>query len=273
MIAIFGDSWARQAYKHTPFDLDSDRDAEQFYQHWALPVNVTLETNIWLHHFFAGSSSINQAQFGNTLDWIVQDLWHFDNIIRYPDPVKCVVFQTDPLRIMAPRSNYLNPDLVMKNFKDWCTENLFDWQEQDLDHFVRKVYKRWYEKLEVYQQITNRKIYLVGGVSPVHDCVKDYDIEVIIPSISKHFGLARDTVFENRASLNAFVDFWCKNISRNQTAHAWHLKEQWDRYDRAVEAKESFWIANPKWFAGRHMTATAMQAVAAVIEQHIQKEV
>ena len=161
----------------------------------------------------------------------------------------------------------------MKNFKDWCTENLFDWQEQDLDHFVRKVYKRWYEKLEVYQQITNRKIYLVGGVSPVHDCVKDYDIEVIIPSISKHFGLARDTVFENRASLNAFVDFWCKNISRNQTAHAWHLKEQWDRYDRAVEAKESFWIANPKWFAGRHMTTTAMQAVAAVIEQHIQKEV
>ena len=273
MIALFGDSWARQAYKHTPFEFDNDRDADQFYRHWALDVNVTLETNTWLHHFFVNSASINQAQFGNTLDWIVQDLWHFENIIRTSDPVQCVVFQTDPLRILAPRSNYLNPDLVIQNFMAWCTDNLFDWQEQDLDHFVRKVYRRWYEKLEIYQQLTNRKIYLVGGVSRVHDCVKDYNIQVIMPSISEHFGLARDTVFENRASLNAFIDFWCKNIQRVNSAHAWQLKEQWNRFDQAVEAKESFWINNPKWFAGRHMTAAAMEVVAKFIEQRITTEV
>ena len=272
MIALFGDSWARQAYKHTPFNLDDGLDPDQFYTHWTLPVNVKLESNVWLHHFFDHSSSINQANFGNTLDWIVQDLWHFDNIMRTEHTVQCVVFQTDPLRIFAPRSNYLNPTLVMQNFQDWCTDNLFDWQEQDLDHFVRKVYRRWYEKLEIYQNITKRRIYLVGGVSQVHDCVQDYDIQVIMPSISEHFGLAQDTVFENRASLNAFVEFWCKNISSKNTKHTWNLKEQWDRYDRAVEAKESFWIDNPKWFAGRHMTAEAMQHIAQQIQQHIKTE-
>ena len=269
MIALFGDSWARQAYKHTPFDIDLTIDVDQYYRHWQLPVNVELETNTWLHHFFENTNSINQAQFGNTLEWILQDMWHSENIMRTTDTVQCVVFQTDPLRIFAPRSNYLNRDLVMGNFINWCTDNLFDWQEQDLDHLVRKMYRRWYEKLEIYQQRTGRQVYLVGGVSKVHDCVKDFDITVLIPSITEHFGLTQDTVFENRASLNAFVDFWCHAIQRSSSAHTWRLKEQWHEFDLAVEAKEKHWIDNPKWFAGRHMTSEAMQKVGQLIEQKV----
>lgn len=266
MIILFGDSWARQAYFHS---LDPDPNG---YQHWHHPqVTVALHENIWLHHFFEQNDSLNQANFGNTTELIIQDLFHFANIGRMSGPVTCVVFQTDPLRIFAPRMDYRDKSVVWPRFCEWAKHNQFDWHEQTLDDLVLQIYQQWYANLQNFereftQQGPDRSVCLVGGVSKIHDCVQQTDLRVIVPSISEHFGLPQDLVFENRASLACLLDFWQQHVDSD---HVTRLKKQWWHYENLLIAKENFWIQHPQWFAGRHMTAQAMQTVARLIESRM----
>ena len=268
MIVLFGDSWARQSYRH------STDFSQAGYLHWQLKdTNVALNTNTWLHHYFKKHISINQANFGNTLEWIIQDMFHFKNIFNNLNhPLNFVIFQTDPLRIFAPRADYTNSELVWENFIVWAEQNKFDWSTQGLTELTEHIYLKWYQDLvgfEQQEQAAGRKVnfYLVGGVSKIHQCVTQTPIKVLLPSICEHFGLKSDLEFENRASLACFVEIWQQRVSLK---HRTIIKQQWDAYENALVLKENFWITNPTLFAGRHLTSAAMAEIAEYIENQLE---
>ena len=269
MIILFGDSWARQAYYHS-----NESDA-QGYDHWYHKgITVALDTNTWLNHFFEHSSSLNQANFGNTTELIIQDLCHFKNIARIQQPLTYVIFQTDPLRIFAPRMDYTDYDTVWPRLQTWAQANDFDLDNKGISHLVEKIYTDWYaslvgfERQEQQQQHPATRLFLVGGVSRVHSSASQSGIKIIMPSVTEYFGFDQDLVFENRASLACLVDFWCRHVPDSQKQR---LKQEWLHYEDLLLAKEKFWIHNPQWFAGRHMTAKAMQQVAGKIESVVQE--
>jgi hypothetical protein len=267
MIILFGDSWARQAYYHS-HDADP-----QGYAHWHhKDVTVALHTDTWLNHFIETSSSLNQANPGNTTELIIQDLCHFKNISRIQQPLNYVIFQTDPLRIFAPRMDYTDYNTVWPRFREWANSNNFDLETQGISQLVEKIYTDWYsslvgfERQEQQQQNPATKLFLVGGVSKVHSSANQAGIKIIMPSITEHFGFDQDLIFENCASLTCLIDFWCRHVP---AAHKQQLRQEWWHYEGLLLAKENFWVNNPQWFAGRHITAEAMQQVARKIESTV----
>ena len=267
MIILFGDSWARQAYYH------SHESDEQGYAHWYhKDITVALNTNTWLHHFFQTESSLNQANFGNTTELIIQDLCHFKNTARIKQPLNYVIFQTDPLRIFAPRLDYTDYNTVWPRFSKWAMANNFDLDNHSIMDLIEKIYADWYvslqgfEQQEQQQQHSQTKLFLVGGVSKIHSSIDRTNIKIIMPSITEHFGFKQDLEFENRASLTCLINFWCRHVSGAQKNR---LKQEWNYDENMLLAKEQFWINNPQWFAGRHITAQAMQQVARQIESAV----
>lgn len=266
MIILFGDSWARQAHYHVS---SSDTSG---YQHWQFKhITVATNYNVWLHGFFQHNSALNLAEFGNDLDTILKNIGHFKNIATNLKEVNYLVFQTDPLRIFAPRMDYTDYDTVWPRFLNWSNTNNFDWKHQLLTDLVDTVYQRWYSNLktiEIGEQQTGflQNLYLVGGVSKVHDSVNAAGIKVLLPSATEFFGFDQDCPFENRASLTCFVDFWSRSLDHKQS---YALKSQWYHYEEAMIEKEKFWIANPEFFAGRHLTAHGMEKLAGYLENLI----
>lgn len=264
MIALFGDSWARQAYCHV---TTTD---PMGYRHWYhKDITVSLQQNTWLHHFFQTTPSLNHAEFGNSTDMILQNLYHFENIARLHVQVNYVIFQTDPLRIFSPRLDYTDYNTVWPRLCAWSQDHNFDLETGSIDSLVELVYSQWYMELKNFEILQknkncNSQLFLIGGVSKIHPCIQKTDLQVMIPSVTEFFGHKQDLVFENRASLINLVKFWRQNVGRAQSNL---LQEEWHWCEKSLQRKENFWIACPEYFAGRHLTAKGMQGVA----EHIEK--
>lgn len=269
MIILFGDSWARQSWRHSPHNINNG------YRHWALADTWVINTDDWLNGFFRHSVTVNFARFGNTLDWIIRDLYHgLNTVSNLPERVDLVVFQTDPLRIFAPRQDYTDRSVVWPMFLRWCEHKQYDWRAGDLEHLLGEIYQGWYRDLNSFHHQARSanadsdiRLWLLGGVSRLHDCVSDFDHQIIMPSVSEHFGHDNDLCLENRSSLASFVDFWGSALDSSGQRH--DLRQQWYHLDQQLAHKERFWIDHPTQFAGRHLTSDAMCQLAMYIEQVI----
>lgn len=268
MILLFGDSWARQSWSQSKENLNNG------YKHWAHDdVWVNNNVNDWLNHYIQGRTVVNFAEYGNTNDWIIRDLHNrSDMISNWPQRVDFVVFQTDALRIFAPRQDYTQKDIVWPNFVQWCQAQQFDWQNQGLDELLDHVYNKFYEQLKYFAQTVKNlnshcdvRVWILGGVSKVNQSLLgQYQIPCIMPSITEHFGFQKDSCLENRLSFIKFVEFWTSELSGTQ---AQQIKHQWDQHDAALQAKDNFWISRPDIFAGRHLTSAGLQSVAQAIQK------
>lgn len=152
MIFLFGDSWARQSWEH------SQERSTNGYQHWALPDTRVVNTEDWLNGFFTKAFVVNFARFGNTNEWINRDLFHcLNTTTNLPDHVDFVVFQTDPLRIFAPRQDYNDRAIVWPNFSAWCDQMQFDWQIKNLEDLLQVIYQDWYQNLTAFHYTVQKK--------------------------------------------------------------------------------------------------------------------
>lgn len=268
MILLFGDSWARQSWSQSTENLNNG------YKHWAFD-NVWVNNNVndWLNHYITGRTVINFAEYGNTNDWIIRDLYNrSDMMSNWPERVDFVVFQTDALRIFAPRQDYTQKDVVWPNFLQWCQKHQFDWQTQDLDDMLLRIHTDFYQGLRYFAEATKNlnsdcdvRVWILGGVSKVdQSLLQQHQIPCIMPSVTEHFGLQEDSCLENRLSFVSFVKFW---ISELPSSQAQKIKHQWDRHDALLQAKDTFWTSRPDTFAGRHLTSAGLQSVANVIQK------
>jgi hypothetical protein len=270
MILLFGDSWARQSWRHSQQNINNG------YQHWSYPDTwVVNNQDDWINQYFQKTIVINFAEFGNTNEWILRDLYHRRNTMsNLPDRVDFVVFQTDPLRIFAPRQDYNDQDIVWPAFMQWCDQNQFDWKTSTFDDLLVEIYGDWYRRLQGFISTTRRlnqdkqiNLWLLGGVSRLHDCVHNYHDQIIAPSVTELFGFDRDCCLENRASFASFSGFWQRNLRDHPQRSL--LLQQWNHYDLLLQAKEKFWYDHSEYFAGRHLTSQAMGFLAEHIEKTI----
>lgn len=267
MILLFGDSWARQSWSQSRENLNNG------YKHWAYD-DVWVNNNVddWLNRYITDRTVINFAEYGNTNDWIIRDLYNRrDTISNWPQRVDFVVFQTDVLRIFAPRQDYTQKDIVWPNFLQWCQEHQFDWRTRDLDDLLSCLHIGFYEKLQYFAKATksnsscDTRFWILGGVSKVdQSLLPRYQIPCIMPSITEHFGFQHDSCLENRLSLISFVKFWTSELPGPQ---AQKIKHQWDYHDSILKAKDNFWTSRPDIFAGRHLTSLGIQSVAQAIQR------
>lgn len=285
MIVLFGDTWARYSCCHivnhdnvlqTTADLNgnfNDDQSDSGYQHWALPgVFVKFETDSWFNQHFT-SPVINFGESANTNQQIVGNIFQrMNGISNFSAPVDIVVFQTDPIRNFAPRSNYTDPNIVWPRFLAWAEREEFDWQTQDLESLQLKLFEKFYLALisfEFYSRDILKlpvKIHLIGGSGKVHSCCPEY-YSVILPSVTEFFGYTNDITFDNHLALNHFVDFWINNSSSKLQKEK--LAYQWQHYSEELLRKSEFWTANAEHFAGRHLTRTAHQKLAQHIETYL----
>lgn len=290
MLFVFGDSWARHSARHIIDQSKSINSSSMFnngtvkvlnnqehygYRHWSqskTDVFVAFNTDDWFNSYFTHTPVINFAEFGNTNSWIVENLYNrMAGVSNISQSIDVVVFQTDPLRIFAPRQDYTNFNTVWPTFQEWCTTNNFDYQTQAFSELVDKIYNTFYQQLLGFKehiasngQAVNIK--LVGGTSAIHPSYKLYNLEVLIPSVSELFGYTDDTVFENQIALDRFVGFWKSNVAGDQQLR---ILQDWNHYNNEVSRKLAYWTDTPDYFAGRHLTATAMKELAQYIESRL----
>lgn len=285
MILLFGDSWARHACQHRD-NKDSQllttslfgvniEQAVKGYRHWDLPdVFVEFLTNDWFNQYFKQHQVINFAEFGNTNDWILRDMYErLPRTSNFPSQIDVVVYQTDPMRIFAPRSDYTDKNIVWPNFVAWAEKNSFDYQQRSLEHLIHVIFTTFYERLEGIKFHAaehfgiNLKLHLVGGVNAVYrPALAHRDISVCIPSVTEHFGYKDDTVFENHLALHRLIGFWGESVG---SACRHSLLKEWNHYDQEILRKAAFWTQTPEFFAGRHLTSTGMQYLATHIENYL----
>lgn len=268
MILLFGDSWARQSWQHETVP------SQHSYPHWNQK-NCFVNNNVddWINNYFTGPC-INFAEFGNTNNWIIEQLYNRTATISNPDSdINYVVFQTDPLRIFSPRLDYTDKLVVWKNFTNWASENKFNWQEQTFTDLLDYIFNNFYQALAFFHKHAQQKflkqqvkLFILGGVSRLHSSVHNHSLDIIHNSITNFFGFTQDIEFENRLSLASFLNFWLDHVSYQQRQI---LLDQWHHYENSLTAKENFWVANPNLFAGRHLTTQGIKTVANLIEQHI----
>lgn len=282
MILLFGDSWARHSTKHV-VDTESENSATLSgprdnpmrlgYRHWKFDDTfVEFQTDDWFNSYFKKNPVINFAEFGNTNSWIIENLFsRVVGISNFDQPLNIVVFQTDPLRIFAPRADFTNIDIVWPNFEKWCKEKNFDYHTQDLDALINVLLRDFYIQLLSFESYAEHllkkpvKIFLVGGVSKVHSSCPDI-LTTIIPSVTEFFGYTEDLVFESHLALHRFLGFWMNKVSSSQKLK---LLKQWHYYDQAITKKTDYWSDNPQYFAGRHLTSQAFSQLANHIENCI----
>ena len=109
MILLFGDSWARHACRHIDnknnqllttslFGVNIEQ-AVAGYRHWDLPgVFVEFLTNDWFNRYFKQYQVINFAEFGNTNDWILRDMYErLPRTSNFSNQVDVIVCQAEPL--------------------------------------------------------------------------------------------------------------------------------------------------------------------------------
>lgn len=290
MLFVFGDSWARHSARHIVDQSKSIDSSSMFhngsvkvldnreyygYRHWAqtkTDIFVAFNTDDWFNSHFSKMSVVNFAEFGNTNGWIVENLYNrMAGISNINEPITVVIFQTDPLRIFAPRQDYTNFNVVWPTFQDWCRANNFDYHTQTLSELVDKIYNMFYQQLLGFKEHMNSNgqpvnIKLVGGTSAIHPAYKLYNLDVLVPSVSEFFGYSADTVFENQIALDRFVGFWKSNVDKDQQLRV--LKD-WSDYNNEVSRKLCYWTDTPEYFAGRHLTSTAMKKLAQHIESRL----
>lgn len=285
MIFIFGDSWARHSAVHVS-DEDKNLQTSSIagipvknisrygYRHWAFPdIFVEFNTNDWFNSHFKKNSVINFGEGGNTNTWIIENLHtKIAGVSNIAEPITVIVYQTDPLRIFAPRKDYTDQSVVWPAFAEWCNSNQFDYHTNSLTDLIDKIFNDFYTQLVGFKEHATSEynldidLQLVGGVSAVHPVCKQHNIPVLINSVSEFFGYNNDGVMENQGALHRFIGFWCKQVSPEQRHR---LLADWNHYDSAVAKKEKFWSQNPEHFAGRHLTSTAMAKLAKYIESKI----
>ena len=73
-------------------------------------------------------------------------------------------------------------------------------------------------------------------------------------------------MIENHLALHRLIGFWRQHVS---LAQKHRLLEEWNYYDIEVCRKAKFWTNTPEYFAGRHLTSTAMAQLANYIESKI----
>lgn len=271
MILLFGCSWARNAWEHT------NEESTYGYKHWRLPNTWVVNSPNWMNSFFTTDTVVNFARYANTNDWMIRDLYHATNTVsNFPDQMDFVVFQTDPLRIFAPRQDYNDYNIVWPNFLAWAEKKQFDWQNRSFDDLLETIYRDYYQNLVSFEGSSRYmnpdkeiNLWLVGGVSRVHPCVSEFNLRVIVDSATGLFGFDEDCCLENRASLISFTKFWGDNLTDDTKKHA--LRKSWKHYDDLLYKKEQFWVDNTEWFAGRHTTEAAMSRIAKHIESAIGK--
>jgi hypothetical protein len=230
-----------------------------------------------MNSFFTTDTVVNFARYANTNDWMIRDLYHATNTVsNFPDQMDFVVFQTDPLRIFAPRQDYNDYNIVWPNFLAWAEKKQFDWQNRSFDDLLETIYRDYYQNLVSFEGSSRYmnpdkeiNLWLVGGVSRVHPCVSEFNLRVIVDSATGLFGFDEDCCLENRASLISFTKFWGDNLTDDTKKHA--LRKSWKHYDDLLYKKEQFWVDNTEWFAGRHTTEAAMSRIAKHIESAIGK--
>ena len=268
LVLLFGDSWARQSWYH------DSTPTEYYYPHWSLS-NTYVNNNIndWFNQYIS-NTCINFAEYGNTNSLIIQQLYNRTaTISNIQQDINYIIFQTDPLRIFAPRQDYTDKLLVWKNFQVWAQQNNFNWHNSSLNDLLDVIFKNFYQALIFFQKTAQQKfsdrsvkLYIIGGVSALHKCIADYPLNIIHNSISNFLGLDQDSVFENRSSLINFTHVWQDNIS---STHKNILLDQWQEFENQLIKKENFWINNPELFAGRHLTTKGITTVANLINNTI----
>ena len=268
MILLFGDSWARQSWSQSTENLNNG------YKHWAFD-DIWVNNNVddWLNRYFTGRTVINFAEYGNTNDWIIKNLYNrSDMMSNWPERVDFVVFQTDALRTFAPRQDYTRKDIVWPNFMQWCQQEKFDWQNQGLEDLLTHLHNKFYQRLNYFLKSAKElhshcdvRVWILGGVSKVdQSLLKNCQISCIMPSITEYFGLQTDSYLENRLAFISFVEFWNSELSDSQ---AQKIKHQWQHHDILLEAKDNFWTSRPDTFAGRHLTSAGLRSVAQAIQK------
>jgi hypothetical protein len=286
MIFIFGDSWARHSTKHvndqsqslktsaTQADGPLKNITRYGYRHWELDdVFVEFNTNDWFNSYFKKNSVVNFGEFGNTNSWILENLHNrMAGVSGITEPITVLVYQTDPVRIFAPRQDFTNQDIVWPAFEEWCQHNQFDYATQTLKELIDTIFDNFYLRLSGFKVHATTEygldidLKLIGGVNAVHPAYSKYRLEVLIPSVSEFFGYTNDTVIESHLALHRLIGFWGDRVS---SAHRYRLLEEWRYYDIEVTRKTKFWTNTPEFFAGRHLTSTAMDKLADYIESKI----
>jgi hypothetical protein len=285
MVLLFGDSWARHACCHrdnkdgrwltTSLSGVNIEQAISGYQHWDLnDVFVEFLTNDWFNSYFKQCQVINFAEFGNTNDWILRDMHErLPRVSNFSKQIDVVIYQTDPMRIFAPRADYTNRDIVWANFVSWAERNAFDYHQKTLADLIDVIFTNFYTQLEGIKCHAAEhfgfdiKLHLVGGVNAIYTpALKHTQINVCIPSVSEFFGYNNDTVFENHLALHRLIGFWAESVG---SAHRTTLLQEWDYYDQETTRKAAFWTNTPEYFAGRHLTITGMQHLASHIENYL----
>jgi hypothetical protein len=285
MILLFGDSWARQSTVHIndPEQLYNNsatlaNGPEKFvqkygYRHYDLPdVFVEFQEHSWFNQYFKNHTVLNLAEGGNTVSGIIENIytrmWGISNLT---EKIDMIVYQTDPLRIFAPRADYTNKNIVWPNFMHWCQATGFDHRNCGLHELIYTIMNNFYLALSRVQIDARQdhgldvNLYLVGGVNRVHDCVDQHEISVLIPSVTEFFGYNNDNIIENKQALHSFVDFWISECPDKRHS----LMTEWNYYEVATTQKISYWTSNSQWFAGKHLTSQAFESLAGHIETHL----
>lgn len=285
MIFIFGDSWARHSTVHVVDEENTLKTSavkgvpvknitRYGYRHWKFDnVFVEFNTNDWFNHYFKKNTVINFGEGGNTNSWILENLHtRMAGVSNIKEPVTVVVYQTDPMRIFAPRKDYTDHSIVWPSFLEWCQNNQFDYTTKSVDDLIDKIFELFYQQLSGFKAHAKSEynldidLQIVGGVNVVHPACKKYGIPVLINSVSEFFGYTNDTIIENHLALHSLVGVWGNNVS---PSHRTLLLEQWQAYDAEVTRKIEFWASTPEYFAGRHLTKHALAALAEYIESKI----
>jgi hypothetical protein len=285
MIFIFGDSWARHSATH----IDDKEETLQTssakgiplknitrygYRHWKFDhVFVEFNMNDWFSRYFKKNTVINFGEGGNTNSWILENLHtRMAGVANVNEPITVIVYQTDPMRIFAPRKDYTNRDIVWPIFLEWCESNQFDYSTRTVNDLINTIFEQFYKGLAGFKAHAKNQynldvnLQLVGGVNAVQPLHAAYDIPVLIKSVSEFFGHTDDTVIENHLALHRLIGWWGEKVS---SEHRNTIMREWQEFDKAVTRKTSFWVANPEHFAGRHLTATALTKLANYIESKI----
>ena len=286
MILLFGDSWARHSCCHL-VDKDNEyqttarfKSVKNFqprygYRHWKFDdVFVEFQTSDWFNSYFKRNPVINFAEFGNTNDWIVENIFQRTaGISNFGQKLDLVIFQTDPIRIFAPREDFTDKDVVWPKFLAWTKQYKFDYETQLFDALISKIFYNFYQGIN--SSVAHAKkhynvdisVHLVGGVSAIHNSISQFpNFNILIPSVSEFFGYKNDTVFESHLALHRFIGFWASNVSKRQRSI---LLNRWNHYDKEITRKTNFWADNPQYFAGRHLTSQSFEILADYIEKHI----
>lgn len=286
MIFLFGDTWVRHSTTHVEDKSSTLTNSATLaagpsnnlprygYRHWELTdVFVEFNTDDWFNSYFQKNSVVNFGDFGNTNQWILENLHNrMSGVSNINEHITVIVYQTDPVRIFAPRKDYTSQDIVWPAFEEWCRDNRFDYTTRTLDDLIDTIFNKFYLQLSGFKQHAKIKhgldidLKLVGGVNSVHPSYSDHGLDVLIKSVTEFFGYSNDTVIENHLALCRLVGFWCDQVS---SAHRQCLLEEWDYYDIEVNRKAKFWTNTPEYFAGRHLTSTAMARLAEYIESKI----